>query len=419
MDFNLPELGEGVYEAEMVRWLVAEGTQVKPGQTMLEVLTDKATMEVPAPFAGTIRALKVKEGDKLKIGQAILSYEPLGAESRQAAETPETTPPAARERIGGAKASAGQPRPIQAEASRGNGPKGGVLVKAAPSVRLMARKLGLDITQVRGSGPQGRVLVEDLAQAARPLAPAPAGPGATPTPVFDLGQPGTKRKLHGLRRVIAEHMVQAKHTIPHYTYVDECEVTELVRLRETLKEPFAAKGARLTYLAFFVKACAQALQEVPVVNASLDEEAGEIVLHDVYNIGVAVATPAGLIVPVVRDALNLSLLDCAREIERLSTEARQGKSRLEDLRGGTFTITSIGNIGGLFATPIINHPQVGIVGIGRIVKRPVFDEHGQVRPADMAYLSFTFDHRVLDGAIGATFGNALIRRLKAPAALLL
>jgi pyruvate dehydrogenase E2 component (dihydrolipoamide acetyltransferase)/2-oxoisovalerate dehydrogenase E2 component (dihydrolipoyl transacylase) len=196
-------------------------------------------------------------------------------------------------------------------------------------------------------------------------------------------------------------------------------VTDLVRLRDGLRETFARSGMKLTYLAFVVKAVVAALEEVPIVNSRLDEEGGEIVLHDRYHIGIAVATPAGLIVPVVRDADRKDLAAVARDIDRLSSEARAGKSRLEDLRGGTFTVTSVGNIGGLFSTPVINHPEVGILGIGKIVKRPVFDAAGQVRPADLVYLSFSFDHRVVDGAVGAAFGNAIRRRLENPAVLLL
>jgi pyruvate dehydrogenase E2 component (dihydrolipoamide acetyltransferase)/2-oxoisovalerate dehydrogenase E2 component (dihydrolipoyl transacylase) len=214
-------------------------------------------------------------------------------------------------------------------------------------------------------------------------------------------------------------MVRAKQVIPHYSYVDECDVTDLARLRESLKEPFAQAGVKLTYLAFCVKAVAAALKDVPIVNASLDDDAGEIVLHDRYHVGIAVATPNGLIVPVVRDAHRKDLMLVARDIDRLSADARAGKAKLEDLRGGTFTITSIGNVGGLFSTPVINHPEVGILGIGKIVKRPVFDAVGNVRPADMMYLSFSFDHRVVDGAVGAAFGNAVLRRLQAPGALLL
>jgi pyruvate dehydrogenase E2 component (dihydrolipoamide acetyltransferase)/2-oxoisovalerate dehydrogenase E2 component (dihydrolipoyl transacylase) len=405
MEFKLPELGEGVYEAEAVRWLVKAGDAVKSGQTLIEVLTDKATMEVPAPFAGTIDKLLVEAGDKLKIGQAILEYH-----DKSGAKATEEPKPEKRE----AKA-APVSRDAQRSAARDNGAP--TAVKAAPSVRLMARKLGVDLARVRGSGPGGRILVEDLSQQ---LAPAgKTAPAKAAAPAGDFGKPGERIKFVGLRRKIAEHLVMSKHVIPHYTYVDECDVTDLVNLRESLKEPFAQKGVRITYLAFFVKAVVAALKDVPIVNSTLNEEAGEIIVHDGYHIGIAVAAPAGLIVPVVRDADKKDILQIAREIERLSEEARAGKPKLDDLRGGTFTITSIGNIGGLFATPIIHHPQVAILGIGKISKRPVYDDHGQLRATDMAYLSITCDHRVLDGAVAAAFGNALIDRLRAPARLLL
>jgi pyruvate dehydrogenase E2 component (dihydrolipoamide acetyltransferase)/2-oxoisovalerate dehydrogenase E2 component (dihydrolipoyl transacylase) len=283
-------------------------------------------------------------------------------------------------------------------------------------VRYLARKLGVDLGQIQGSGPGGRVLIEDLSAQVRPATAEAARP-AEPKP--DYGEPGTRVKLQGIRRTIAEHMVRAKHTIPHYSYVDECDVTELVRLRESLRETYARAGIKLTYLAFFVKAAVGALKAVPLVNASLDDAAGEIVLHDRYHIGIAVATPAGLLVPVVRDADRKDLGQIARDVERLSAEARAGRARREDLRGGTFTVTSIGNVGGLISTPVINHPEVAILGVGKVVKRPVFDAAGAVRPAEIVYLSLSFDHRVLDGAIGAAFGNALIRRLQNPATLLL
>jgi pyruvate dehydrogenase E2 component (dihydrolipoamide acetyltransferase)/2-oxoisovalerate dehydrogenase E2 component (dihydrolipoyl transacylase) len=277
----------------------------------------------------------------------------------------------------------------------------------------MARKLGVDLAKVQGSGPGGRVLIDDLTTFLRV-----ATGQATKSPAVEInfGVPGTRVKLQGLRRLIAEHMVHAKQTIPHYTYVDEMDVTDLVKTRDGLRAA-SPEGVKITYMPFFVKAVVHALKEVPLVNAALDDAAGEIVLHDHYHIGVAVATPAGLIVPVVRDADKLSLTDCAREIERLTSAARAGKSKREDLQAGTFTITSIGNIGGLFATPIIHHPQVGILGVGRIVKRPVFDNQMQVRAADMVYLSFSFDHRVVDGAVGTAFGNAVIRRLRNPVGL--
>jgi 2-oxoisovalerate dehydrogenase E2 component (dihydrolipoyl transacylase) len=193
----------------------------------------------------------------------------------------------------------------------------------------------------------------------------------------------------------------------------------LVRLRDNLRESFAAAGVKLTYLPFFIKAVVAALKEVPIVNASLVEADGEIVLHDRYNIGLAVSTPSGLIVPVIRDADKKDIATLAREIERLSNDARNGKSKLDDLRGGTFTVTSVGNLGGLFSTPVINHPEVGILGLGKIVRRPVYDDAGQVRPADLIYLSLSFDHRVVDGAVGAAFTNAILRHMKNPAVMLL
>ncbi len=236
---------------------------------------------------------------------------------------------------------------------------------------------------------------------------------------MDYGKPGTRIKMQGLRRSIAQHMVVAKRSIPHYSYIDECDVTELVRLRDGLRDPYARAGVKLTYLAFFVKAVVAALQEVPIVNAVLDEKTDEIVLHDRYHIGIAVATPSGLIVPVIHDADKKDLGDIAREIERLSAAARAGKSRREDLLGGTFTVTSVGNLGGLISTPVINHPEVAILGVGKIVKRPVYDAAGQIRPADILYLSLSFDHRVVDGAVGAAFANVILRQLQNPAVLLL
>jgi pyruvate dehydrogenase E2 component (dihydrolipoamide acetyltransferase)/2-oxoisovalerate dehydrogenase E2 component (dihydrolipoyl transacylase) len=421
MDFHLPQLGEGIYEAEMVRWLIRPGDAVAHGQGLMEVMTDKATMEVPAPFAGTVHELRVQPGQTVKVGDLILTYTPTGA-------VPEEIDPPAMPAVPLPHGS----DPIRPEPPPGRGrngqPPGGdgsprVPVKASPSVRLLARKLGIDLSRVRGSGPAGRVLVEDLpAPAAAP--PESGAEFAVPArlPVaarLEYGTAGTVVKLAGVRRRVAEHMTKAKQVIPHYTYVDECDITDLVRLRASLREPFEAHGIKLTYLPFFVKAAVAALKAVPIVNASLNDETGEITLHDRYHIGIATATPAGLLVPVVRDADAKDLATIAREIERLSAEARAGRSRREDLRGGTFTITSIGGIGGLLATPIIHHPEVAILGVGKAVKRPVFDAAGNVKAAEMIYLSLSFDHRVVDGAVGAVFGNALIQQLQNPARLLL
>lgn len=408
MEFKLPEIGEGVYEAELVSWLVKPGDEVRRGQALMELMTDKATMEVPSPFGGTITELRAEPGQQIKVGEPCLSYE-IGTVTNGASRSPELPTSAPQKQ--GATPDRGLPSAPASVASPRR-------VKAAPSVRLMARKLGIDLADIPGTGPEGRILMDDLAGSSRRtavIAPTPTAKATTK----QFGEPGTRVKIVGLRRRIAEQMVTAKRHIPHYSYVDEFDASDLVRLRNQLKEPLARSGVKLTYLAFVVKAVVGALREFPIVNSTLDEQSQEIVFHDRYDIGFAAATPAGLSVPVLKSADRGDLVTLAREIDRLSNAVRSGGARREELTGGTFTITSIGNIGGLFATPVINHPQVGIVGIGRIVRRPVYDETGNIRPADMLYLSFSFDHRVVDGDVGAMFGNAVIRRLRNPAALLL
>jgi pyruvate dehydrogenase E2 component (dihydrolipoamide acetyltransferase)/2-oxoisovalerate dehydrogenase E2 component (dihydrolipoyl transacylase) len=427
MDFPLPPLGEGLLEVELVRWLVRPGDAVVRGQGLMEVLSDKASMEVPAPFAGTITSTVATPGAKLKVGQVVLSYNPVGDGVRSHAAS---APIAAKEPALAAATprSGAEPRAELHKSTNGAAATAAPaspsrLPPASPSIRLLARKLGIDLNRIRGTGPGGRILTDDLAPFLRPRTgiadkPSPSASG-TDVSKLDFGIPGTRQKVVGLRRRIAEHMVQAKQHIPHYSYIDECDLTDLVRLRAQLRDPFAVAGAKLTYLAFLVKAAARALKDVPIVNSTLDEAASEIILHDRYHIGVAVAAPHGLIVPVIHDADKKDLLTVASEIARLSDNAKAGKSRPEDLKGGTFTVTSVGGIGGLISTPIINHPEVGILGVGKVVKRPVYDSAGNLKPADIIYLSFSFDHRVVDGAIGAAFGNAVVRYLQAPALLLL
>jgi pyruvate dehydrogenase E2 component (dihydrolipoamide acetyltransferase)/2-oxoisovalerate dehydrogenase E2 component (dihydrolipoyl transacylase) len=420
MEFKLPQLGEGVYEAELVRWLVSAGDAVKPGQGLMEVLTDKATMEVPAAFAGTVVSLHAQSGDTVRVGEHVLSYKATAGvpEEHPAAPPPvKVTADAAVPAAVASRASPAVAAPVTANGTNGTSTTP-LPVKASPSVRHLARKLGIDLVQVRGSGPGGRILLEDLQLVATP-AGRPAASRRRAGPPLDLGKAGSRVKLVGLRRKIAEAMVRSAQTIPHITYVDECDLTELVKLRASLRDPFEKAGVKLTYLPFFVKAAVLALKEVPTVNATLDDEAGEIVMHNEYHIGIATATPGGLIVPVVHEADHMDIAGIAKEIDRLSGDARAGRARLSDLRGGTFTITSIGGIGGLIATPIINHPEVAILGIGKAVRRPVYDAAGRIKPADMVHLSLSFDHRVIDGAVGATFGNALIKHLQNPARLLL
>ncbi len=411
VEFALPPVGEGLFEVELVRWLVQPGDAVTRGQPLAELMSDKATMELPAPFAGTLTATLALPGGKVKVGEVVLRYEPADDAGRAAGVSPsgpaaDAMPPPDRTGL----------RPPLAKATTTG-------TAAAPSVRHLARKLGVDLNRVHGSGPAGRVLLDDLAPFLTPKA-APGdklakGPDRDPTHGLDLGVAGTRTKLTGLRRKIAERMVFSVRTIPHYSYIDECEITDLVRLRAQIKDTMAAAGVKMTYLPFMIKAVARALKDVPAVNATFDEAAEEVTFHRHYNVGIAVAAPTGLIVPVVKDADKKDVAAIATEIDRLSKDVRAGRPKLDDLRGGTFTVTSIGSIGGLISTPIINHPEVGIMGIGKVVRRPVYDAHNELRPADLVYLSFSFDHRVLDGAVGAAFGNAVVRHLSNPATLLL
>lgn len=441
-DFVLPPVGEGLIEVELVRWLVQPGDQVRPGQGLAEVMSDKATMEVPAPFAGQIMKLCATPGRKVRVGERLLSYAPaesapvVPGEGRTATTSSTTVAEPPAQQMPAPSLATTAPESLKTS-TEGNGSQRSAAAgathsrplapPAAPSVRLLARKLGLDLARIRGSGPGGRILIEDLAPFLRPppnVAPSslddcPAARPQTEAEIFDLGVPGTRLPLSGLRKRIAEHLTTAKRHIPHYSYMDECEVSDLVRLREQLKDVAGQAGVKLTYLPFLVKAVAAALREVPIINSTFDEATAEIILHDHYHIGIAVATAAGLIVPVIKDADKKDIWAIAQDIERLSQQARSGHIHWSDLQGGTFTITSIGNIGGLMATPIINHPQVGILGVGKIVKRPIYDEHDRLRPGYMVYLSFSFDHRVVDGAVGVVFGNVVRRYLQKPAALLI
>lgn len=407
MEFVLPAVGEGLIEVELVRWMVKPGEAVRPGQPLVEVLSDKATMEVPAPFAGTIQNLIANAGLKIKVGQPILNYTASNGSSAVAAPVKSEV-----------KAAVAVAAPPVVKAENGHV----TTAVAAPSVRHLARKLRVDLGQVRGSGPAGRILLDDLAPFLKPTLGTPnvaAKTAGTDTSRLDFGVAGTKVKLAGIRKKIAERMVISTRTIPHYSYIDEFDSTELVKLRAQLRDPLAKAGVKLTYLAFFVKAVSKALKDVPIVNSTFNEETQEIMLHDHYHVGIAVAAPSGLIVPVIHDADRRDLFSIANEIERLSNDAKAGKSRIEDLRGGTFTVTSVGGIGGLISTPIINHPEVGILGVGKVVKRPVYDANGDLRPGEIIFLSFSFDHRIVDGAVGAAFGNAVLKHLSNPAALLL
>ena len=493
--FKLPDVGEGVAEGELVRWLVEVGEDIEEDQPLAEVETDKALVDLPSPFAGTVTELHAEEGEMVPVGTVIVSIDVGGDEDEAEPETAST----------------------DATVDDGSEAAAGGRVFAAPSTRRLARELGVDIARVGGSGPGGRVtgadvraaaedtptprstdasttsVVEDgdeaadaadaetpresaaavtaagqvgsadrertlAAPATRRLAdelgvdldavptdetrdgeafvtPAmvrefaerdgeaavEAGTGsasATSTPPTDDGpQPGDRIPYRGVRRAIGERMEQAKYTAPHVTHTDAVDVTRLVETKAELEAYAESEGVDLTYLPFVMRAVTRALREFPQVNASLDEEAEEIVCHDDYNLGVATATDAGLMVPVVEGVDERGLLDLAAETATKVERARDRSISREEMQGGTFTITNVGVIGGEYATPIVNHPEVAILALGRIAERPrVVD--GEVVPRHTLPLSLSVDHRVVDGAVAARFTNRVMELLRSPARLL-
>lgn len=397
MEFKLPDLGEGITEGEILRWMTKEGDQIKEDQPIVEVMTDKVNVQIPSPRSGRVSRILVKEGDVAKVGQTIMVIDegssggPLQPQAPPVSTRPTAAPP---------------PASVQVQAS---GPSQGVL--ATPATRRLARELGVDIANVSGSGPAGRITDDDVRSTASGRGPATvtvSAPASAPTAT------GLKEEvvpLRGLRRTISERMAKSLRTTAQVTHVDEADMTELVLLREAFKGSAEKRGVRLTYLPFIIKALVPALKEFPYANATLDEAAGNIVLKKYYNIGIATDTEQGLVVPVVKDADKKDIFELAGEIEKLSAKARSGQLSLEEVRGSTFTITNVGAIGGLFATPIINIPEVAILGLHKIAKRPVVRD-GKIEVRDTTYLSLSFDHRVLDGAYAARFTAKVIETIQ-------
>jgi 2-oxoisovalerate dehydrogenase E2 component (dihydrolipoyl transacylase) len=435
VELEMPELAESVIEGEIVKWLVKEGDHVKQDQPLVEVMTDKVTVEIPSPYEGVLLKQVAPEGAVVAIGKPIAIFGKEGetiesvASDKAAASAKAVSPdpPAApavspREAVVSAEIKPGGNGQAGAAASKGPAelatlsPSGKPL--ATPAVRKFARELGVDLTRVRGSGEGGRIRREDVQRVASSGAAAAPGVGsaaaAAARPVAAGPSGETERvPLRGLRRIIAEHMVHSKHTAAHTLHVDEADVTELVAMRNRAKGIAAERGVKLTFLPFFVKSACAALIKHPFMNASLDEEKHEIVLKKDYNIGIAVNTDGGLVVPVIHAADRMSIFDLARAIADLADKARTGKLAHDEITGGTFTITNVGSVGGLFTFPIINWPEVGILGTHSIQKRPVVRD-GQIVIRDMTYLSISFDHRVVDGAVAAQFVKDIVDLLAAP-----
>jgi pyruvate dehydrogenase E2 component (dihydrolipoamide acetyltransferase) len=408
-EFKLPDIGEGVVEGEIVKWLVKPGDVVTEDQPLLEVMTDKATVTIPSPKAGKVLKTHGAEGDLAKVHHPLVDLDVAGGAPASAAKSAHAPAPAAAP----AKAPAA---PVAAAAASNE------KVLATPVTRRMAREHGIDLGTVNGSGPQGRVLKSDVEAFLASGSPArPAGATARPAQAWQpLSAAAADQRvpLKGLRKKIAEKMVKSKFTAPHYAFVEEVDVSELVALRTKLNAALEQEGLKLSFLPFFVKAVCAAFRKFPQVNANMDEASQELIVRGEQNIGIAAMTEQGLTVPVVRNADRLSMRGLAHEIGRLGGAAREQRLKLEELSGGTFTITSLGQTGGLFATPIINHPEVAIMGVHRMRKRPLVTDDDQIVIKPVMLFSFCFDHRVIDGATGADFAYEVIKYIEQPNLLL-
>jgi pyruvate dehydrogenase E2 component (dihydrolipoamide acetyltransferase) len=442
LEFKLPDIGEGIAEGEIVKWLVAPGAAVKEHQSVVEVMTDKATVEVPAPAAGTISELRAKEGDVVPVGSVIFVLALAGSASAAPAATAHAPAAHAPVHAAASNGAAKHAAPVAVAAAAVSGGK----VLAVPSARRVARELGVELGAVPASGRGGVVRRADVEAFARggkapatlapaaaataapaaprtaaPSAPAPARPAPAPIALAPTARE-SRVPFRGVRRKISEAMVRSAFTAPHFTVVEELDVTELVRLREKAKEYGAKRNVKVTFMPFIMKACAKALLEFPQLNSKLDEQTQEIVTYHFVDLGIATDTPNGLIVPVIRDAHAKDVLQLAKELNELAERTRSGKVSAEELRGSTFSITNAGNIGGILATPIINFPEVAIMGVHRIVKRPgvIETEDGdEIAVRQYMNLSISVDHRLVDGADGARFLVRMKELLEDPGLLAL
>ncbi|MBY5363485.1 2-oxo acid dehydrogenase subunit E2 [Rhizobium leguminosarum] len=397
---KMPDVGEGVAEAEIVEWHVKTGDPVREDMVIAAVMTDKATVEIPSPVNGTVTWLAGEVRDRIAVKAPLVRIETAGdvgeAQSVGISQTPIAETPTAEI----AKPAPAMPTPAAAPAEK---------PLAAPSVRLFAKESGVDLRQVQATGPAGRILREDIEQfLGHGIAPATAKNGfARKTATEEI-------KLTGLRRRIAEKMVLSASRIPHITYVEEVDMSALEELRATMNGDRRPDHPKLTVLPFLMRALVKAISEQPDVNATFDDDAGIITRYGAVHIGIATQTPAGLTVPVVRHAEARGIWDCAAEMNRLAEAARSGTATRDELSGSTITISSLGALGGIVSTPIINHPEVAIIGVNKIATRPVWDGT-QFVPRKMMNLSSSFDHRIIDGWDAANFVQRIRTLIETPA----
>lgn len=436
-EYKFPELGEGIHEGEIVKLLVKAGDTVTDETILMEVQNDKAVVEVPCPVEGKVVAVAVKEGQVCNIGELVMTIEVTGelpAESMHhktdSHAAPAAVAPAAAAPVPtAAPAAAPTAAPTAAAPSAGAGRE----VLATPSVRKLAREQGITLAEVTPTGKHGRVTREDVLgfngagtaaapeAAAEPAAVAAAGgnaPAAAAQQVVTGDRVEERVPFKGIRKIIANAMVKSVYTAPHVTLMDEIDVSALVALRERTKPLAEKKGVKLTYLPFIVKALVAACRQFPALNAMIDEEKQEIVYKKYYNIGIATDTDNGLLVPVIHDADRKNIWSIASSIKDLAVRGREGKLAPNEMKGGTISITNIGSVGGMFFTPVINFPEVAILGAGRITEKPVV-KNGQIVAAHVMALSLSFDHRIVDGATAQSFLNYIKQLLADPELLVL
>jgi pyruvate dehydrogenase E2 component (dihydrolipoamide acetyltransferase) len=419
MDLKLPHLGEGADSGTVVNVFVKAGDTIAKDQPVIELENEKAVATIPSTAAGTVRQVHVKAGDKINVGQRILSLDEGGAGGAAPAPAPETPRRKSREKVIQTPSPEQVPGAPEDLPEPGAEAKRGVAPAAAPSLRKLARDLGIDLTRVRGSGRGGRILMEDVrayiqvlqrsATAPRGGAGAPAAPKTAAEPIdFSKWGPTSRKPVSSLRGVIARRMTESWNTTPRVTQFDEADITSLMALRKKYAEAYERKGARLTLTSFALRVVVDTLKKHPLFNASLDEAARELVYKEYYHIGVAVDTEAGLVVPVIRDADKKSLLKLSQELEELAGKARERKLSAEEMKGGTFTISNQGGIGGGHFTPIVNKPEVAILGLGRGAMKAAVRE-SRIEPRLMLPIGLSYDHRVIDGGAAARFTVDLVR----------
>ncbi|MBW3114033.1 2-oxo acid dehydrogenase subunit E2 [Bacillus sp. MCCB 382] len=440
-EFKLPDIGEGIHEGEIVKWFVKPGDKVEEDDVLCEVQNDKAVVEIPSPVAGTVEELLVDEGTVAVVGDTLIKFDAPGYEDLQfkGGEEEKKEAKAEEKTEGQVQATAEQGQDVKKDASPEAAEEKSDAevdpnkrVIAMPSVRKYARENGVEIRQVSGSGKNGRVVKEDidafLSGDSKPAATqeevkteenAPAAESTPSAPKAPEGEyPETREKMSGMRKAIAKAMVNSKHTAPHVTLMDEIDVTKLWAHRKKFKEVAADKGIKLTFLPYIVKALTSALREYPALNTSIDDSTSEIVQKHYYNIGIAADTDKGLLVPVVKNADRKSMFSISNEINELAGKARDGKLSGDEMKGASCTITNIGSAGGQWFTPVINHPEVAILGVGRIAEKPVV-KNGEIVAAPVLALSLSFDHRMIDGATAQHALNHIKRLLNDPELLLM